>query len=380
MTNPRARTGQEGFSLAAFIILVTILSVLGAAAVPVLTTEARRELEEELIFRGEEYIRAIQKYQRQFGVYPPDIEALLESNETRFLRREYVDPFTGEPFRLIKANPDGTLEGSRIYEFEDLPLMGGPLGSGIPAGAGPGSAAPPAIGAGGAGAGRGGRGGGDGGRGGGDGGRGGGGGGRGVAGGVGGFGNNAQFPAAFPGAGQNAAGSSGPTTTAAPPLVSALPGFGAPGGGAAQGGGLGNFGQQPGGNFGVQAGGRGAGGGGRGDGGGGRGDGGGGRGGGGGGRGGGRGGGTPGTLAGSLIGGSGGGRGGGVPAGANAAISGVVGVAPNNEAASLKVYNDRDIYAEWEFIALQSAIAPGETTGLMPGEENNSGQPNPFGR
>jgi len=60
------------------------------------------------------------------------------------------------------------------------------------------------------------------------------------------------------------------------------------------------------------------------------------------------------------------------------AISGIVGVAPNNEEYSLKVYNDHDIYAEWEFIALPTTLDPGQTPGLMPGDENNSGQPSTF--
>src|SRR2546430_11164061 len=41
--------------------------------------QAKRALEEELIFRGEEYTRAIQKYQRKFGVYPTSMDQLVET-------------------------------------------------------------------------------------------------------------------------------------------------------------------------------------------------------------------------------------------------------------------------------------------------------------
>ncbi len=43
---------------------------------------------------------------------------------------------------------------------------------------------------------------------------------------------------------------------------------------------------------------------------------------------------------------------------------------------SLKVYNQREIYAEWEFIALPTTLpGVGKSPSLMPGDENNSGQP-----
>lgn len=439
----RTHHKESGFSLAALIMFVTVLSILAAAAAPVMVTEARREVEEELVFRGEEYVRAIQKYQRQFGVYPPDIDSLLESNEMHFLRREYVDPITGEPFRLIKANPDGTLEGSRVYTYEDLPLFAGPLGAGAvggdPAALGLVPQAVQAGGRGGPGNGGGARGGGGGARGG----AGGFGGGGGRGGDFGGFGDSPFGNAGTRGGvtqggfGQFGNGGSIATVGAAPPPVAGLSGFGAPGAAAApqatggggfpqaagqvgglvggQVGGFGNFGQQPAGTFGnaggqtadvdfsafqvfstqagVQAGGRGGGGGRGGNGGGGRGgrtDGGGRGGRDGGGRGG-RGGGGGATLAGNLIAGGGGGAGGagggiftlgaGVAGGVTGgtAISGIVGVGANSEATSLRVYNDRDIYAEWEFIALPTSVAGQEAQGLMPGDENNSGQPNAFG-
>ena len=111
----KKRRQDAGFSLAALIFFATAASILAAAAVPAYQMQAKREREKELIFRGEEYTRAIQKYQRKFGVYPGSIDQLVQTNGLRFLRRAYKDPITGKDFRLIRINPDGSLSGSKLF-------------------------------------------------------------------------------------------------------------------------------------------------------------------------------------------------------------------------------------------------------------------------
>src|SRR5262247_1993276 len=106
---------DAGFSLAAVIFFLTAASILIAATVPAYQMQAKRELEEELIFRGEEYTRAIQKYQRKFRVYPTSIDQLVSTNGLRFVRRAYKDPITNKDFRLILINPDGSLTGSKLF-------------------------------------------------------------------------------------------------------------------------------------------------------------------------------------------------------------------------------------------------------------------------
>jgi hypothetical protein len=112
----RTHRKDAGFSLAALIFFATAASIFIAAAVPAYQMQAKREMEAELIFRGEEYVRAIQKYQRKFGVYPTTIEQLVTTNNLRFLRRPYKDPFTEKEFRLITLNPDFTVNGSKLYQ------------------------------------------------------------------------------------------------------------------------------------------------------------------------------------------------------------------------------------------------------------------------
>src|SRR6201993_4698923 len=106
---------DAGFSLAALIFFAAAASIVAAAAVPAYQMQAKREREKELIFRGQEYTRAIQKYQRKFGVYPSSVDQLVQTNNLRFLRKPYKDPITGKDFRLIRLNPDGSLAGSKVF-------------------------------------------------------------------------------------------------------------------------------------------------------------------------------------------------------------------------------------------------------------------------
>ena len=46
--------------------------------------------------RGKQYIRAVQLYYRKFHAYPPNVDALVKTNEIRFLRKKYIDPTTGK--------------------------------------------------------------------------------------------------------------------------------------------------------------------------------------------------------------------------------------------------------------------------------------------
>ena len=91
---------EEGYSMASLLVVLSVLSVMLGFLLPVWGTVVKRERETELIFRGEQYARAIGLYQRKYAnAYPKNIDALL--NE-RFLRKEYIDPMTSDgQFELI---------------------------------------------------------------------------------------------------------------------------------------------------------------------------------------------------------------------------------------------------------------------------------------
>ena len=82
--------------------------------------EAQRAKEELLQERGEQYIRAIQLYVAKWRSYPPSMDSLEKANGIRYLRKRYKDPMTGkDEWRLIHVNAAGQLVDSLIKKKED---------------------------------------------------------------------------------------------------------------------------------------------------------------------------------------------------------------------------------------------------------------------
>ena len=91
--------------MVALLVAMSIMSVMLTVAMPVWHQMAQREKEAELIFRGQQYARAIGLFQRRAGpgALPPTLDVLVEQ---RFLRKKYKDPITGEDFLpLISGQP-----------------------------------------------------------------------------------------------------------------------------------------------------------------------------------------------------------------------------------------------------------------------------------
>jgi type II secretory pathway pseudopilin PulG len=88
---------QRGYAMAALLVAVAVMAVLMSVALPAWRHQAQREKEAELVFRGEQWVRAIQQYQRKNGpgVYPPSLDVLVQQ---RFVRKKWKDPITGEDF------------------------------------------------------------------------------------------------------------------------------------------------------------------------------------------------------------------------------------------------------------------------------------------
>ena len=119
MTNPIHKSRQcdeAGYALLMAIFLVATMILIVSAAAPSILTQGRREKEAEMVWRGEQYERAIGMYYRKFGKYPNKIEDLTnQTNGVRFLRQAYADPMNKEDgsWRFIYVTvPGGQLIGS----------------------------------------------------------------------------------------------------------------------------------------------------------------------------------------------------------------------------------------------------------------------------
>ena len=103
--HPTSRNPEGGYALLMVFLMAAIIALMLYQQLPRVAFETEREKEQLLIDRGEQYIRAIQLYyianNRQF---PTSIED-LEKREKRFLRRRYIDPYTGkDEWRIIHGN------------------------------------------------------------------------------------------------------------------------------------------------------------------------------------------------------------------------------------------------------------------------------------
>jgi general secretion pathway protein G len=148
---------SQGFSLLEMIIVITILSVLTAAAIPLVRNTVKRERETELRLALRQLRQALDAYKRfadqspnaipiewktQSG-YPKELELLVEGftpantvgtsgNKIKFLRRIPIDPTTGTTewgMRSYKDEPDSTSWGGEdifdVYSTSDGTALNG---------------------------------------------------------------------------------------------------------------------------------------------------------------------------------------------------------------------------------------------------------------
>lgn len=85
------RGSERGYTLLALIVAIAVMSILMAAAMPIWSHVMKREREKELLFRGNQYIEALDRFYRKFGRLPLKLEEL---HKTKCIRRLYPDPMT----------------------------------------------------------------------------------------------------------------------------------------------------------------------------------------------------------------------------------------------------------------------------------------------
>lgn len=116
---PCAPRPQRGFT---YLLLLFIVAASGVAAATLGThwqTQAQRERERELVFRGLQLRDALQRYHDQTPDgqprHPDALQDLLRdtrSGQVRHLLRQlYADPFTGQPDWVLLRDADGGIVG-----------------------------------------------------------------------------------------------------------------------------------------------------------------------------------------------------------------------------------------------------------------------------
>jgi type II secretory pathway pseudopilin PulG len=108
--NPKSAVRNDrGFAYIALLVAIIIIGISLGAAGKYWGNVIRRDKEEELLYRGDQYRRAIERYVAAVPgsqVYPQSIDDLLKDDRTatskRHLRQKYKDPISGEDFVEIR--------------------------------------------------------------------------------------------------------------------------------------------------------------------------------------------------------------------------------------------------------------------------------------
>ena len=98
--NPR----EGGYAMAALLVAIAVMAIMMAVAMPVWRHDAQREKEAELVWRGNQYVRAIRLFQAKTRTFPTSVDMLVQG---RFLRQKYLDPITNQEFAYIGAGSAG---------------------------------------------------------------------------------------------------------------------------------------------------------------------------------------------------------------------------------------------------------------------------------
>jgi hypothetical protein len=135
---------EDGYALLIILFMVALMAVAITTATLNIVTNTRREKEEEMIWRGRQYVRGIRLYYGKLHRFPTALDDLYKPKTgLRFMRQAYKDPMNtvDGSWRMIYVGPNGQLIGSLKDRSVNLAGQatggfGGAIGSGAAAAGG----------------------------------------------------------------------------------------------------------------------------------------------------------------------------------------------------------------------------------------------------
>lgn len=99
--------------MAVLLVSMAVMGVMMSVVMPSWRQANKREKEAELLFRGQQYVRAIRLFQQRSGpgAFPANTESLVEQH---YLRKKFKDPITGEPFLVLAGAVPSTGQTTQI--------------------------------------------------------------------------------------------------------------------------------------------------------------------------------------------------------------------------------------------------------------------------
>jgi type II secretory pathway pseudopilin PulG len=107
-----SRRSESGYMLLVLMLAVAVLTITMSEVARNYRRAVQRDKEVEMIHRGEQYARAIQKFYKKNHTYPLTLEQLENTNNIRYLRKRYKDPMSPDGEWKIAHQADiATLKG-----------------------------------------------------------------------------------------------------------------------------------------------------------------------------------------------------------------------------------------------------------------------------
>ncbi len=103
---------DSGYMLLVLMLAVAVLMITMTGVVRNYRRSVQRDREVEMIHRGEQYARAVQRFYRKNGRYPVSMEQLENMNKIRYLRKRYKDPMSPDGAWKIVHPMDVKLKSS----------------------------------------------------------------------------------------------------------------------------------------------------------------------------------------------------------------------------------------------------------------------------
>ena len=81
--------------MAGLIVVLAVMAIFLTVAIQSVTFQKRRENEEELVFRGRQFVEAIRLFRARNGRFPLSLDELYKA-KPRVIRKKWTDPITGK--------------------------------------------------------------------------------------------------------------------------------------------------------------------------------------------------------------------------------------------------------------------------------------------
>ena len=132
MTRPPGAVARKerGVLIVALMAGIAIVMILSTVAVQAWSDIARRDNEAEMMFRAQDLVRALKRFQTDQGKLPIELKELMEPGQRGqyFLRHLWKDPLVkGGQWQFVYASPAGGLFDPTV---PPVPPAGGPAQTG----------------------------------------------------------------------------------------------------------------------------------------------------------------------------------------------------------------------------------------------------------